>query len=228
MISESRFSKVGEKGLVSPFAEIALFLTCVFVAEWAIIPLFGKASVIGAIPIIAAFVIMLLSHWTRRESPDDLGFRFDTFWRCTLILVPVMLLATAILAYIGWLCGSLRIDGVRLDWSILRVIGGLFIWGLLQQYALQAFVNRRAQAMWGRGFPSILFTASIFSVAHLPNFWLTIATFFGGLLWSWAYQRAPNLFALGLSHALMTVILVLTVPYSELHGMRVGYGYFLI
>jgi hypothetical protein len=29
------------------------------------------------------------------------------------------------------------------------------------------------------------------------------------------------------SHSLMTVVLVTTVPYSSLGGMRVGYGYFL-
>lgn len=137
-----------------------------------------------------------------------------------------MALATAFLALIGWLCGSLRITGVRLGWGSLSIFAGLFVWGLVQQYALQAFINRRVQEIRGTGIVSILFVASIFALLHLPNFWLSVATFFGGLIWTWAYQRSPNLFALALSHALMTIVLILTVPNSDLHGMRVGYGYF--
>jgi membrane protease YdiL (CAAX protease family) len=60
----------------------------------------------------------------------------------------------------------------------------------------------------------------------LPNPWLMTATFFGGLMWSYVYQREPNLWALALSHAVMTAILVITVPYGALHGLRVGYNYF--
>ena len=97
----------------------------------------------------------------------------------------------------------------------------------MQQYPLQGFINRRAQAVWGRGARSTLFVASVFALLHLPNPWLMLATFCGGLLWAWAYQRTPNLFALAFSHSVMTVVLVTTVPYSSLGGMRVGYGYFL-
>lgn len=214
-------------GLANPVTEIALILFCVLVAEWAILPLFGKGSMMGAIPVGSAFVIMILSHWFRRESPRELGWRFDNFWRCIALMLPVMFLATAVLILIGWLCGSLRITGgARPGWNTPVVFVGLFAWGLVQQYALQGFLNRRAQEIWGKGSASVLFAASLFAFFHMPNFWLAIATFFGGLLWAWAYQRSPNLIALGLSHAVMSVILVLTVPYSSLHGMRVGYGYF--
>jgi membrane protease YdiL (CAAX protease family) len=55
---------------------------------------------------------------------------------------------------------------------------------------------------------------------------LTFATFTGGLLWAYVYQRAPNLFAIGISHALMTWVLVSSVPPSALHNLRVGFKYF--
>jgi len=61
---------------------------------------------------------------------------------------------------------------------------------------------------------------------HLPNPWLMAATFLGGLIWAAVYQRAPNLWALALSHALMTWVLISTLPAAALGGLRVGYKFF--
>jgi len=70
--------------------------------------------------------------------------------------------------------------------------------------------------------------AVIFSLLHLPNQSLVMATFLGGLVWAAAYQRYPNLAALALSHIIMTVVVLWTLPASALHGLRVGAGYYLI
>lgn len=216
-----------QRYLITPLVEILSIVFCVLIAEWAIPPLFGKNFVVGLIPVCAAFIIMFLSHRALSESPRALGFRIDNIRQSLKSLAPPMLLATLALVFIGWLSGSLlRIGNIRFDWSLLWTYFGLFVWGLIQQYPLQGFINRRAQMIWGQGTGSILFTALIFALLHLPNFWLTAATFCGGLLWAAVYQRAPNLFALALSHSLMTVVLVTTVPYSSLHGLRVGYNYY--
>ena len=100
------------------------------------------------------------------------------------------------------------------------------LWGLFQQYALQGFINRRAQIIFGAGWRSVLLTALVFALLHLPNPWLAAATFLAGLIWAYAYQRAPNLFALALSHAVMTWVLISTVPVNSLEGLRVGFKYF--
>ncbi|MFZ0062396.1 MAG: CPBP family intramembrane glutamic endopeptidase, partial [Pyrinomonadaceae bacterium] len=99
------------------------------------------------------------------------------------------------------------------------------LWGLVQQYALQGFINRRAQIAWGAGPVSVLIVAVLFGAFHLPNPGLMIATFVGSLVWATVYQRAPNLFALAISHGLMTWILISTVPSHLLHGLRVGYKF---
>jgi membrane protease YdiL (CAAX protease family) len=211
---------------MSPLVEILSIVICVLIAEWVVPPLFGKNFLVGLIPACAAFIIMFLSHRVRRESLSELGFNLDNFWRSLGLLAAPMLLATVALIFIGWLSGSLRVGDMRFGWSLLWTYLGLFVWALIQQYPLQGFINCRAQMIWGKGAVSILFTASIFALLHLPNFWLTAATFGGGLLWATVYQRAPNLFALALSHSLMTVVLVTTVPYSSLHGLRVGYNYY--
>ena len=60
----------------------------------------------------------------------------------------------------------------------------------------------------------------------MPNPWLMLATFAGGVVWAAVYQRAPNLPALALSHSLMTLALIWTLPPSTLKGLRVGFNYF--
>jgi membrane protease YdiL (CAAX protease family) len=215
---------------LNPAVEILIVVFCVLVAEWLILPIFGKNyfAVAAVVPVSAAFVFMFFSHRARRESLRDLGWRADNFLKSLMLLAPPMLAATVFLILVGWWCESLRMFEIRLSWSLFGIFLGMFVWGLIQQYPLQGFINRRAQLIWGSENRLVtLLTASIFALLHLPNLWLTAATFCGGLLWSWAYQKTPNLFALALSHSLMTVVLVTTFPYSSLYGMRVGYGYFL-
>lgn len=215
------------RGVAGPLSEISVVVFCVLVAEWAVLPLFGRSYLAGLVPVGAAFAFMLISHRARRESPRDLGWRIDNLWPALALLLPPMIAATLLLALAGWLLGSLRVGDIRLGPPSALTYFWLFVWGLVQQYPLQGFINRRAQMVWGRGARSTLFVASVFALLHLPNPWLMAATFCGGLLWAWQYQRAPNLLAAAFSHSLMTVVLVTTVPYSSLGGMRVGYGYFL-
>lgn len=226
-----RVSKGGagreQRGLAAPLTEVSLVVLCVLVAEWAVLPLFGRNLLAGLVPVCAAFALMLLSHRARRESAREVGWRLDNLGRALLLLLPPMVAAALFLALVGWLCGSLRLGEIRAGRPPALTYFWMFLWGLLQQYPLQGFINRRAQMVWGRGARTTLFVASVFALLHLPNPWLMLATFCGGLLWAWAYQRAPNLFALAFSNSLMTALLVMTVPYSSLGGMRVGYGYFL-
>ncbi len=141
-------------------------------------------------------------------------------------MLPMIVTAIVCLA-IGWWTGE-RIDFLR--WHISRplavqlILG--FAWGFVQQYMLQSLVNRRAQIIWGRGWLSVLVVAAIFAGLHLPNPALTVATFVGGVIWAAVYQRAPNIFALAISHSLMTWIVVSTVPASALHHLRIGLKYF--
>ncbi len=205
--------------------EIAFVLACTLLAEWAVLPLFGRSAPAFAVPVFAALGFMLFSHRRRGETARELGFRLDNFPRALLLLTPAMLVSAAALYAAGRLLGVTAVR-FRFGWGLAAALFWLFLWGLLQQYALQAFINRRAQELWGAGARSVLFVALAFALLHAPNLWLMLATFAGGLLWAWAYQRAPNLYALGLSHCLMTAALVSTVPSPLLHGMRVGFGYF--
>jgi membrane protease YdiL (CAAX protease family) len=207
--------------------EIASVMSSILIAEWMAATAAGFAKAIIAIPVALAILIVILSHRLRRESLRDIGFRFDNLLKALSILaVPV--LSTALLCLLaGWKLGT-PVNFLR--WHpnrhvVLQFAVG-FCWALAQQYVLQGFVNRRAMIWTGRGWGSVLVVAAIFALLHLPNVWITAITFVGGFIWAAIYQRVPNLFALAITHSLMTWFIVSTLPPTALHHLRVGLGYF--
>ncbi len=205
---------------------IAFVVVCVLLSEWAIIPMFGRNKAIGMIPVAIVLVFGALSHRARGESASEIGFSGHNLVPAARMLVPWMILASAALVAAGWMLGSLHFARPR-SWGVFTLSEvWLLLWGLMQQYALQAIVNRRLQEICGRGAASILGVALVFSLLHLPNFWLMIATFAGGILWAAVYQKAPNLYVLAFSHAIMTSVLAGSLSPALLHGLRVGYNYY--
>jgi membrane protease YdiL (CAAX protease family) len=209
--------------------EIASVTLSVLIAEWVVLALADDsgARLINTAVGLLAFAFMLLSKRARGETARDLGFRLDNFTRALRLLALPTLAMTALLLVAGALAGSINFSRWRGGWAFVGVPTFGLAWGLVQQYALQAFLNRRAQIVWGKGARSVLLVSAVFALAHLPNPALTAVTFAGGLVWSAVYQRAPNLPALAVSHALMTWVLVSTLPPHLLGGLRVGYKYFV-
>jgi membrane protease YdiL (CAAX protease family) len=211
---------IGERSLAA--WEIASVASSFLIAEWMVMPFAGNSKLVAAIPIGLAFALILLSHRARGESAREVGWRLDNFGRAARLLILPMLVGAIILIGLGLLMKSLRFDRQQvLEWALW-----LPLWGLMQQYVLQGFINRRAQVLYGRGSKSILLVALIFALLHLPNPWLSAATFAGGLVWAYVYQRAPNLLTLALSHALMSMLLALSLPPATLNSLRVGIKYF--
>ena len=207
--------------------EIASLVCSALIGEWILAAAAGRSRLIVAIPVALAFVLVIGSHFLRGESLRDLGLRFDNFLRAMKLLALPMLIVAGLCLALGLAFGT-RPDLFR--WHPERPIAGQlalgFGWGLIQQYVLQSFVNRRAQIVWQKGAGSVMITALVFAFLHFPNPWLMLVTFIGGLVWAFVYQRAPNLFALALSHAVMTWVLVSTLPSSALNHLRIGFKYF--
>lgn len=206
--------------------EIASIASSGLIAEWPVLALAGGSRRWMAIPVVLAFSFMFLSHVLRREGMRDLGLRLDNFRAAARLLALPMTVFTILLLAVGWYASSINFVRWRGGGAILGLPVLGILWGLLQQYVLQGFINRRAQMVWGSGKLSIFVVAAVFAVLHLPNPLLTLVTFAGGVVWAWVYQRAPNLFALGLSHGIMTWVLISSIPASALHGLRVGFKYF--
>ena len=207
--------------------EIASIASSVLMAEWLLAASAGLSRLVAAIPVTLALIVIIWSQRLHHETLHDLGFRFDNFFRAVkLLLLPMIVLSLlAVLTglALGKRPGFLAWHADRPLAFQLAISAG---WGLVQHYVLQGFINRRAQIIWGAGWLSVLVTAIIFSLLHLPNPTLMVATLIGGMIWAFIYQRAPNLFALALSHAAMSWMLVATLPESMLNHSRIGLKYF--
>lgn len=202
--------------------EIVSVITSCLIAEWVVFAFVGRSKAVIAIPVILALGLMIISHRERGETLRDIGLRTDNFAAAVrVLLLPTIGAVVLILLVAAYLSGY---SIVVAPWR--HRFFALPLWALFQQYALNGFINRRAQMAFGTGLPSILVTALAFSLVHLPNPFLAVLTLAGGLIWAAAYQRQPNLFALALSHTVVSITIALTVPTNWLSNLRVGFKYF--
>jgi len=201
--------------------EIASVVTSCLIAEWVVLAFVGRSKLITAIPILSALGLMAFSHFERGETLPEIGFRADNFLAsCRLLLLPTTA-AVFLIVLTGWFMSHAIFAG-----HVGARYLSLPLWALLQQYALNGFMSRRAQLALGKGMKSIALVAVVFALLHLPNPLLAAGTLIGGVIWAAVYQRQPNLFALALSHTVVSITLALTISPTLLNSLRVGFKYF--
>jgi membrane protease YdiL (CAAX protease family) len=201
--------------------EIASVTVSALLGEWFVFAFMGNNRWAALIPAATALCLMISSHRYYQESFKDLGFRLDNFVpACRFLFAPTLLAVTAIILVSWWTAGSINVKPLRTRFLIVP------FWALFQQYALQGYIHRRAQIVFGRNWRSVLIVAALFAILHLPNLPLTGLTFLGGAIWAAVYQRYPNLFAIALSHLLASLSLALLFPANLIDSLRVGLKFF--
>lgn len=213
--------------------ELVSIISSVLLTVWAIVPLYPQNRLVMAFPAFLSVGLIIYSQRVRHESLWELGLSSAHIWPAfRLLILPVLFCCVTLLA-IGYLTQSLH-RSTHFETNLLIVP----LWGVVQQYVLQGFIYRRVRLLMvdETAFrhiterqirAAILVTAVVFALVHLPNLTLSLLTFAAALLWSWVYERAPNLWALGLSHGLLSLVVMHSLPAWLLQSMSVGYKHFL-
>ncbi len=175
---------------------------------------------------LAILGYVISTHFVHRENARLLGFGWQELREAFREVMPWV--AAIVLALFG---GGFLLGTVR-ETSVAQALLGILayaIWGLFQQYLLNAFfVNRLAEFQGKkRGQFVPLAAALLFALAHLPNWFLMVVTFAGGYACARVYLSCRSLYVLALAHGMVGFFLLLVVPDSVTAHFLVGPRYIL-
>ncbi len=201
------------------WAELAMTSALILSFIWLWQDTFAQDSVVFGLAILA---LVISGHARRRETPRTIGFRWDNLTRAgRLVAVFVGPLILLTLAAGAW-SNSYRFPPL-VQWP--AALGGLFIWGVLQQYVLLAFFYRRFSELVMEPVPLVITTASVYTHLHLPNPLLVCVTFVGGVIACGIYRRVPNLLTIGLAHCVLSFCFYYALPRTITFGLRIGWAF---
>ena len=87
--------------------------------------------------------------------------------------------------------------------SFWLVLGLYPLYGIAQQFALQALITRNLRNHVARLPFRVLAASTLFSFAHFPTMWLMALTFIAGLAFTWIFEQHRNLWAIGIVHGIL-------------------------
>ncbi len=169
-----------------------------------------------------AFSWIVTTTLLSRNSRDSLGLGLSGIHRSLWIVGVALILATTdLLISLGYSALHPLYGPVPIG----RHMWGYIIWAFMQQFVLQDFFLLRLIRVLPSRTSAVCTAAILFSVAHLPNPLLTVATLVWGLAACAIFLKYRNLYTLGLVHGILGLTIAVSVPNGVHRHMRVGLGY---
>ncbi|MBX5462464.1 MAG: CPBP family intramembrane metalloprotease [Steroidobacteraceae bacterium] len=176
----------------------------------------------SAVVIGLYFGLGLYGHARRGESLRQIGLRLDNFRaalrNASLVVAPAIVLALLI----GTAMGSWHFR--PLDETVLNLPYAT-AWGTAQQYGLLCVLYRRFAELFQSHRAATAAASLAFAIFHIPNTFLVGVTLLAGWAACVLYRREPNVWALGIAHAAVSLFIYYALPFDVTHGLRVGPGY---
>jgi membrane protease YdiL (CAAX protease family) len=195
--------------------ELTLGYALIVATVWSPMPV---RNYIGTAAALWISVALLFSA----DNDEDRGFGVRQFWRGKWAVVVALVLAVVVVsisAQVGTLHWHKGSHGYR------PPMVGYLVWSLVQQVVLQLFLIPRLMVVLRSFGAAVLAAAVMFSMAHLPNPLLTLATLIWGVGACWLFYRYKSVLVVALIHFMLGACLAVSVPAPVHRNMRVGLGY---
>jgi hypothetical protein len=176
-----------------------------------------RTWVILAVWLVASFLL-------QGDTPKTLGWRADNLGPATLRAAVVYGVFVAGLLAAGFALGAPRYVPAQL--VAFRRLWNYFAFCLLQQVALNSFLNNRLMLLISNRWARSVLAGAIFGALHWPNPVLVPLTFVGGSAMAWLFARERNIIPLAVGQALLGSMVAWAFPVSWHHFLRVGPGYY--
>jgi membrane protease YdiL (CAAX protease family) len=172
--------------------------------------------------IVLYFGIGIGVHLPRQESASEIGFGLANFGRAMGWVVRIVGPLIVLTVVTGWTLGSLDYGPPR-SWITGLSMG--ILWGTAQQFGLIAVYYRLLRELLHDDRKAAFVSATVFALFHIPNPFLVGVTWVTGLIACWIYRRAPNIWALGIAHGVLSAAISGGLPERVTFGMAVGPGF---
>jgi hypothetical protein len=169
------------------------------------------------------FIYTLWVTWKSRASAYECGLTFRNFGPALKFLFLPTLVGGIVLILLGIFSGVLSAESFGEKsrfWKGLIPIPAFF-----QQMAIQLFFHRQLMPWFGTGRKTAWILTLFFVLLHAPNPGLMLGTLFGMYFWARCYQVHPNLYALAISHAFLSALLMSSMPKGLLPSVSVGWRF---
>ena len=206
------FSVPRSQTSIRTLTELSLGFVAIMIVLW--LPT-REQLIFGPIALLTPAVIVAWS----RPSAYELGLSWRPLLR-SLWIVPAAVALSAIGIFLAQGVGIFH----ELDKPDLTHVSGYVAWTIYQQFLLQDYFMPRLTRLLSTD-AAIAVAALLFSVAHLPNVPLTVATLVWGVISCILFRRYRSLYIIGIAQGILGLCFAMCVPDVFLHHMRVGLGY---